>query len=108
MSDMAPVSVVIPLYNKCKYIERALNSLIAQKYPALEIIAVVDDGSTDEGLEKLIALKNPMITLIRQENKGPGSARNSGLATANGKYIAFLNADDEWYPSFIETGISFL
>lgn len=101
------VSVVIPLYNKSQYIERALSSVIAQTCPPLEII-VVDDGSTDDGPEKVIALNNPMITLVRQENRGPGAARNAGLAIARGKYIAFLDADDEWYPPFIETGISFL
>jgi len=103
----AAVSVIIPLYNKEKYIERALSSVLAQTYPPLEII-VIDDGSTDNGPEKVIALNNPMITLVRQENRGPGAARNAGLAIARGKYIAFLDADDEWYPLFLETGVSCL
>jgi hypothetical protein len=101
------VSVVIPLYNKGKYIERALSSVLSQTYPPLEII-VIDDGSTDDGPEKTIALNNPMITLVKQENRGPGAARNAGLAIAKGKYIAFLDADDEWYPLFLETGVSYL
>jgi glycosyltransferase involved in cell wall biosynthesis len=100
-------TVVIPLYNKGKYIERALSSVIAQTCPPLEII-VVDDGSTDDGPEKVIALNNPMITLIRQKNKGPGAARNAGLARARGKYIAFLDADDEWYTTFLEKTLLFL
>jgi hypothetical protein len=103
----ATVSVVIPLYNKEKYVERAISSIRAQTYHPLEII-VVDDGSTDNGPKKVIALNNPMITLLRQENRGPGAARNAGLAIAGGKYVAFLDADDEWYPSFLSIGISYL
>lgn len=101
------VSVVIPLYNKGKYIEWALSSVIAQTHQPLEII-VVDDGSTDDGPEKVFSFQNSKITLIRQENKGPGAARNSGLALAKGKYVSFLDADDEWYPSFLEAGVTFL
>jgi glycosyltransferase involved in cell wall biosynthesis len=107
-NSVAPsVSVVIPLYNKGKYIERALSSVLAQTFPPLEII-VIDDGSTDDGPEKVLNFNHEKITLIRQENKGPGAARNAGLAMAKGKYISFLDADDEWLPSFIETGISLL
>lgn len=103
------ISVVIPLYNKGKYIERALFSVLAQTNPPLEVI-VIDDGSTDDGPERVgkLALANPTISLIRQENRGPGAARNSGLAIAKGKYIAYLDADDEWLPSFIEAGLSIL
>lgn len=101
------VSVVIPLYNKEKYIERALSSVLSQTYPPSEII-VVDDGSTDEGPERVLKFNDSRITLIRQENKGPGAARNAGLALARGKYIAFLDADDEWLPNFLYKGISFL
>jgi hypothetical protein len=106
-TSVATVSVVIPLYNKGKYIERALSSVLAQTYPPLEII-VVDDGSNDDGPERVLKFNDPRITLIRQENKGPGAARNAGLAIARGKYVAFLDADDEWLPSFLHTGISFL
>jgi hypothetical protein len=103
--DSPTVSVVISLYNKGNYVERALSSVFAQTYPPLEVI-IVDDGSTDDGHEKVLNFNNPKIILVKQENKGPGSARNTGLAIAKGKYIAFLDADDEWYPSFLETGIS--
>jgi len=105
--DKGTVSVVIPLYNKEKYIERALSSVFAQTYPPLEVI-VVDDGSTDDGHEKVLNFNNPKIILIKQENKGPGAARNAGLATARGKYVAFLDADDEWYPSFLERTLKLL
>jgi hypothetical protein len=110
VSGLATVtaSVVIPLYNKGKYIERALSSVLSQTHAPSDII-VVDDGSTDDGPERVerIALSNPNITLIRQENRGPGAARNAGLAIAKGKYVAFLDADDEWLPSFLETGLAF-
>ena len=101
------VSVVIPLYNKGKYVERALTSVLAQTYQPFEII-VIDDGSTDDGPENVLKLNDPGIILIRQENRGPGAARNTGLAMAKGKYVSFLDADDEWLPSFLETGLLLL
>jgi len=99
------VSVVIPLYNKGKYIERALRSVSVQTHQPLEII-VVDDGSTDDGAERVSNFDNSKITLIKQQNSGPGAARNAGLAIARGKYISFLDADDEWMHSFLEQGLS--
>jgi hypothetical protein len=103
------VSVVIPLYNKGKYIERALASVMGQTFSPLEII-VVDDGSLDDGREKVESLlfTNRKIRLLRQKNSGPGAARNAGLAVARGKYISFLDADDEWLPSFLEKAIAAL
>jgi len=101
------VSVVIPLYNKGRYIERALSSALTQTHPPLEII-VVDDGSTDDGPVKVLKNNDPKIIYIRQENRGPGAARNVGLARARGKYISFLDADDEWLPGFLERGLSLL
>ncbi|MEW6600609.1 MAG: glycosyltransferase family 2 protein [Nitrospirota bacterium] len=106
-SSAPSVSVVISLYNKGKYIERALNSVFAQTHPPLEVI-IVDDGSTDDGPDRALQLGNPKIILIRQDNRGPGCARNAGLAIARGKYIAFLDADDEWFPTFIESGLGLL
>jgi glycosyltransferase involved in cell wall biosynthesis len=107
--DAPTVTVVIPLYNKGKYILRALASVMDQTFPPLEII-VVDDGSVDDGREKVESLifTNRKIRLLRQKNSGPGSARNAGLAAASGKYIAFLDADDEWLPTFLEKAIAVL
>lgn len=101
------ISVVIPLYNKGRYIERALSSALGQTFPPAEIV-VVDDGSMDDGPKRVLTFSDRRITLIRQENRGPGAARNAGLERAKGKYVAFLDADDEWGPSFLETGVSLL
>jgi glycosyltransferase involved in cell wall biosynthesis len=101
------VSVIIPLYNKSHCISRTLNSVLAQTYQNIEII-VVDDGSTDSSPEIVKTFKDPRIILIIQENKGPGAARNAGLRRATGKYIVFLDADDEWAPNFLQEGVDFL
>jgi hypothetical protein len=100
-------SIVVPLYNKGKFIERALTSVLSQTFPPLEII-VVDDGSSDDGPERVSKFNDSRIRLVRQENSGPGAARNKGLSLARGTYVAFLDADDEYLPSFLEAGISLL
>ena len=70
---------------------------MAQTYGDFELI-VVDDGSTDGGADAAQNCHDPSFTLIRQENVGPGAARNRGLREARGQYVAFLDADDEWLP----------
>lgn len=96
------ISVVIPLFNKYDSIERALHSIQNQTVQPYEIV-VVNDGSTD-GSEKLIEkLNNPLIRLINQSNAGVSVARNKGIEEAKGDWIAFLDADDEWKPDFLES-----
>jgi len=94
-------TVIIPLFNKAEHILRTLKSVAWQKYPAAEII-VVDDGSTDEGalLVKQANIKN--VTLVHQANQGVSAARNNGVALASHEYIAFLDADDQWLPLFLD------
>jgi len=94
-------SVVIPYYKKRSYIERCIDSALAQTYTDYEII-VVDDGSQDD-LKELIERKySGKVHLIQQENQGVSAARNTGIAAATHDYIAFLDADDCWSPFYLE------
>ena len=91
------LSVVIPLYNKEKYIDRCLKSLLTQDVSLNEYeIVIVDDGSTDTGsfICKGYMEKYSNIHFFSQENAGPSAARNRGLEATNGDYIYFLDADD--------------
>jgi glycosyltransferase involved in cell wall biosynthesis len=87
------VTVIIPNYNYAHYIVDAIESVLRQTYPNLQII-VVDDGSTDNSLQVLKSY--PDVIVLSQDNKGVSSARNMGLRYAAGQYIAFLDADDVW------------
>lgn len=101
------VTVIVPLYNKAATIERTLQSIVAQTLGDFEAI-IVDDGSTD-GSEKVVeACRDPRVRLIRQPNAGPGAARNRALAEAHGECVAFLDADDEWLPTFLEKSVACL
>jgi len=98
----ASVSVVIPAYQNASTIERALESVAAQTYPNIVEVIVVDDGSTDETAHILTA-RFPDVRYVGQENAGAGAARNRGTEMAWGDYVAFLDADDEWFPDKIAT-----
>jgi glycosyltransferase involved in cell wall biosynthesis len=86
------ISVVIPTYNYGRFLRDAIDSVLAQTYPALEVI-VVDDGSTDD-TPQVLAEYGDRIRVICQKNEGAGAARNAGIAAARGEYIAFLDSDD--------------
>lgn len=101
---MAAVDVIVPLYNKEATVERTIRSILRQTFRDWNLI-VVDDGSTDRGPERVRRLANPRIRLISQENRGPGAARNAGMAAGDSPYIAFLDADDEWYPWYLENAV---
>lgn len=97
------ISVIVPVYNKCAYVDRTIQSLTEQTHEKLQII-LVNDGSTD-GSEKVCeawARRDARILYIDQANAGPSAARNAGLEAADGEYIAFLDADDTLQPWALE------
>ena len=95
---MVKVSIVMPTYNGAEFLKRSIESVSKQTLKDLELICV-DDGSTDNSLEVLNNLSNQydFIKIITQENAGSGSARNNGIKNSVGEYIAFLDADDEFF-----------
>lgn len=93
-------SVVIPAYNAGATITRALDSVLAQTWPAHEII-VVDDGSSDNTKEVVTAYGD-RVTYLQQKNAGPSAARNRGVEATNGDWVAFLDADDWYYPGRLQ------
>jgi len=100
-TKMEDISVVIPLYNKALYIERAIQSVLGQTLSLREII-VIDDGSTDGGGEVVKSIQDPRIVLVRQENQGVSAARNRGIELAKSELIAFLDADDAWNNDYLK------
>lgn len=98
----ARVSVIVPLYNKERYIGRCLDSILAQTLRDFEVV-VVDDGSTDHGPDAVreYERRDSRVRLIRQTNAGPGAARNRGAAEACAELLAFLDADDAWETEYL-------
>jgi len=96
------ISVVMPLFNKGKEVARAIRSVLGQTVNNYELI-VVNDGSTDEGPKIVESFFDPRIRLINQQNAGVSATRNRGIEEAKSDLIAFLDADDEWLPEFLET-----
>ena len=106
MSDL--VSVIIPTFNKVAFVAQTISSVLAQDYPAIEIL-LVDNGSTDGTLEVIKSLqeKSPCIQIIQTlKNEGPSGARNEGLKRAKGKYAFFLDGDDLFFPNKIAIQVS--
>lgn len=97
------ISVVLPVYNRARELERALASIAGQTRPVDEVI-VVDDRSTDRSVEAACAFRGPfeVVVLRHDRNAGASAARNTGLAAARGRWVAFLDSDDEWLPDKIE------
>ena len=104
MKNNPTVSVIIPTYNRAYLIDRAIQSVLNQSYQDFEMI-IVDDGSTDDTKEVVTEFQeqDKRIRYIRHEkNKGGSAARNTGIKSAEGDYVAFLDDDDEWLPAKIE------
>lgn len=100
------VSIVIPTYNRLEVLPRALDSVLAQKNVAFEVL-VIDDGSTDQ-TRSMIAEKYPQVSYFYQTNQGPSAARNRGIEKARGEWIAFLDSDDEWLPGKLQAQLEYM
>jgi glycosyltransferase involved in cell wall biosynthesis len=106
---MPLVSVILPTYNRADTIRRAIESVRNQTLQDWELL-VVDDGSTDDTAGMIAAryAGEPRLKMIRQENQGVSAARNAGLRASSGKYLAFIDSDDEFLPHHLELESAFL
>jgi glycosyltransferase involved in cell wall biosynthesis len=100
------VSALIPTYNAGHLVVRAIESVLAQSSPASEIV-VVDDGSTDDTAERVAAF-GESVRYVAQPNAGASAARNLGIASSRGEFVAFLDADDVWHPRKLEAQLEAL
>lgn len=105
--DNIRFSVVIPLYNKEKYIEQTLRSVLEQSYPFFEVV-VVDDGSSDKSVSIVKSIKDSRIRIISQKNGGVAAARNTGIEVSVEEYVAFIDADDYWAVTYLEEMVSLI
>jgi glycosyltransferase involved in cell wall biosynthesis len=94
-------SVVIPTLDRATQVEHAVRSVLAQTDPDFEVI-VVDDGSTDDTATRIAAITDPRVRYVAQERAGAGPARNQGAAVARGRYLTFLDSDDDVVPEWLE------
>jgi len=95
-------SVIIPLYNKEQFITNTLKSVLNQTFTDFEVI-IVNDGSTDNSLEKIAEFTDHRIQIYHQDNQGVSTARNKGIELAKAEYIAFLDADDIWKENHLQS-----
>ena len=95
------ISIIIPLYNHEKYIEKTLRSVLVQSFQSFEII-IIDDGSTDNSVEVVQGVADERIFLFCQKNRGAHNALNTGITHARGKYLAILNSDDVYTPDRLD------
>jgi len=101
------VTVVIPAHDAAAFIEDAVRSALAQTLPELEVV-VVDDGSTDATASVVAGIRDARVRLIRTPNRGVGAARNLGWRAGRGELVAFLDADDSWFPEKLAQQVEFL
>ena len=104
---MPKVSVVLPAYNAIIYLPETMKSVLSQTFDDFEVI-VVNDGSSDGTEQWVSQITDSRVKLISQKNQGLAVARNTGIAHASGKYIAFLDADDLWEPTKLEKQVCVL
>jgi len=104
------VSVIMPVFNSAKYLERSANSVLSQSHRSLELL-LIDDGSTDGSMDiirKLAQKDSRVKPLFLQANCGSAGARNAGIRQAEGQYIAFLDSDDIWMPEKLAVQLPFM
>ena len=106
MTAVPLVSVVLPTYDRWPMVRAAVESVLAQTYKSFELI-ILDDGSTD-GTLRLLSGCDARARIIRQERRGVAAARNAGVAIAHGKYIAFIDSDDLWFPNKLAVQTNFM
>ncbi|PIE68937.1 MAG: glycosyl transferase [Deltaproteobacteria bacterium] len=104
---MPRISVIIPTYNRCGHVGKAIHSVLQQTWKDLELL-LVDDGSCDATLTRVKQIQDARLRIFTQENKGVSAARNLGIAHAKGDYIALLDSDDHWLPPKLERQLSFM
>ena len=106
MNGCPLVSVVIPVHNRARVLGRAMGSVLAQTLQDLEVV-VVDDGSTDDSARAAASFEDPRIRVIRlPQNRGVSHARNTGIRESRGRFVAFLDSDDEWLPEKLERQVA--
>ncbi|MCF3623160.1 glycosyltransferase family 2 protein, partial [Planktothrix agardhii] len=98
---MPKISVIIPVYNGEKTIQKTIESVLQQTWQDFELI-VINDGSQDATLEILSSIQDPRLRILSYSNAGLASSRNRGITEATGEYISFLDADDLWTPDKLE------
>ena len=105
------VSVIMPTYNAGKFLSSSIDSILAQTYPNLELV-ITDDGSIDPltiSILKDYAAKDPRVKVkFLEKNSGPGFARNESIRRAEGRYIAFCDSDDRWFPDKLEKQLALM
>jgi glycosyltransferase involved in cell wall biosynthesis len=104
---MPKVSVVIPAYNAMAYLPETLDTVLKQTFTDFEVL-IINDGSSDHIVQWASQVTDPRVKLISQENQGVSIARNTGIAHAQGEYLAFLDADDLWEPTKLEKQVQCL
>jgi glycosyltransferase involved in cell wall biosynthesis len=100
-------SIIIPAYNRKRFLEKAIDSVLSQTIPAFELI-IVDDGSTDGTKDIVLSRQDHRIKYLYQNNRGVSSARNKGLREATGNFIAFLDSDDWWAREKLKKAVTYI
>ncbi|NDV20055.1 glycosyltransferase [Pseudodesulfovibrio sp. JC047] len=101
------VSIILPTYNRAKFIGTALDSVRAQTYTNWECL-IIDDGSTDNTAAVVAAYDDPRFVMLHQENQGVSGARNTGISASRGDVIALLDSDDEWMPTKLAIQLAYM